>query len=182
MQNEMLEVMAMRVLRGIAALIQSEPLFTVMVDETTDVSNVEQVVLCFRCVDRKYSTQEEFVGYMRWHPLELRQSTLSLLMCFCGQILLFQRCVASATMSGARTGVAARICPVEPRVVFTHCYGHSLIHNLACCDAINECKVMKHALDTTHEITKLIKRSHTRDAMFKKLKEEMQGSDTPQVT
>ena len=62
MQNEMLEVMAMRVLRGIAALIQSEPLFTVMVDETTDVSNVEQVVLCFRCVDRKYSTQEEFVG------------------------------------------------------------------------------------------------------------------------
>ena len=46
MQNETLKVMAMRVLREIAALIQSEPFFTVMVDETTDVSNVEQVVLC----------------------------------------------------------------------------------------------------------------------------------------
>ena len=85
----------------------------------------------------------------------------------------------AATMSGARTGVAARICAVEPRAVFTHCYGHSL--NLACCDAIKKCKVMKDALDTTHEITKLIKRSPTRDAVFKRLKEEMQGSDTPGI-
>ena len=54
MQNEMVKVMALRVLREIAASIQSAQFFTVMVDETTDVSNMEQVVVCLR--------YEKFVG------------------------------------------------------------------------------------------------------------------------
>ena len=41
------------------------------------------------------------------------------------------------------------------RAVYTHCYGHSL--NLAASDAIKSSKMMKDALETTHEITKLIK-------------------------
>ena len=48
MQNEMVKVMALRVLGEIAASIQATPFFTVMVDETADVSNVEQVVVCVR--------------------------------------------------------------------------------------------------------------------------------------
>ena len=46
MQNEMVKVMALHILREIAASIQSAPFFTVMVDETTDVSNMEQVLVC----------------------------------------------------------------------------------------------------------------------------------------
>ena len=37
-------------------------------------------------------------------------------------------------MSGAKSGVATRLCAAEPRAVFTHCYGHSL--NLACGDTV----------------------------------------------
>ena len=81
-------------------------------------------------------------------------------------------------MSGAKSGVATRLCAAEPRAVFTHCYGHSL--NLACSDTIKRCKLMQDALDTTHEITKLIKKSPARDAIFKRLKEEM-GSDSPGI-
>ena len=29
-------------------------------------------------------------------------------------------------MTGAKAGVAAKIEEIEPRAVFTHCYGHSL--------------------------------------------------------
>ena len=39
---------------------------------------------------------------------------------------------------------------------------------------------MQDALDTTHEITKLINKSPARDAIFKRLKEEM-GSDSPGI-
>ena len=39
---------------------------------------------------------------------------------------------------------------------------------------------MQDALDTTHEITKLIKKSPARDAIFKRLKEEI-GSDSPGI-
>ena len=54
MQNEMVKVMALRVLREIAGSLQSASFFTVMVDETTDVSNVEQVVICLRWVSEKF--------------------------------------------------------------------------------------------------------------------------------
>ena len=75
-----------------------------------------------------------------------------------------------STMSGTRTGVAKRITDEEPRAVFTHCYGHSL--NLAASDTVKKSKLMKDALDTTHEITKLIKFSPRRDAIFHALKAE----------
>lgn len=74
-------------------------------------------------------------------------------------------------MSGIRTGVAKRISDEEPRAVFTHCYSHSL--NLACCDTEKKSKLLKQALETTQEITKLIKFSPRHDAVFKKLSVKM---------
>ena len=84
----------------------------------------------------------------------------------------------AATMSCAKSSVATRLLAAEPRAVFTHCYGHAL--SLACADTIKQCKLMRDALDTTHEITKLIKKSPARDVIFKRLKEEM-GSDSPGI-
>ena len=81
-------------------------------------------------------------------------------------------------MSGAKSGVATRLSAAEPRAVFTHCYGHSL--NLACVDTIKRCKKIRDALDTTREITKLIKRSPARNAIFKRLKEEL-ASESPGI-
>lgn len=46
-QNEFLSIMAMKVLHEITASLQSSANFTIMVDETTDMSNKEQVVLVF---------------------------------------------------------------------------------------------------------------------------------------
>ena len=68
-------------------------------------------------------------------------------------------------MSGAKCGTVVRVQATEPRAIFTHCYSHAL--NLACADTIRQSKLMRDALDTTHEITKLIKKSSSRDAIFK---------------
>ena len=46
-QNKFLSIMALRVLREIASSLQLAVFYTVMVDETTDMSNQEQVVLVF---------------------------------------------------------------------------------------------------------------------------------------
>ena len=73
----------------------------------------------------------------------------------------------AATMAGCNSGVATRMNSDEPRAIFTHCYGHSLY--LACCDTIKQSKLMQDALDTTHEITKLIKNSPGCEATFKSL-------------
>ena len=71
-----------------------------------------------------------------------------------------------------------RSCCKRNPGLYTHCYGHALY--LACGDTIKKCKVMNDALDTTHEITKLIKKSAKRGAIFERLKAEM-APDTPGV-
>ena len=73
-------------------------------------------------------------------------------------------------MSGSRNGVAKRVKDEEKRAVFTHCYSHSL--NLAVNDSVKKSKFMKASLETTHEITKLIKLSPRRDAFFREFKVE----------
>ncbi len=69
------------------------------------------------------------------------------------------------------SGVSTIISQIEPRALYTHCYGHSL--NIAASDSLNKSKVMKEALQTTHEIVKLIKFSPRRDNIFRKIKEDM---------
>ena len=45
-QNEMLRVMALQVLREVATNLHSTEFYTMILDETTDTSNREQVVIC----------------------------------------------------------------------------------------------------------------------------------------
>ena len=182
-QNEMLKVMALRVLREIAESLQSTSFFTVMADETTDISNVEQVVICLRWVNEKFEVEEEFVGLYN-----VASTGAENIYSVITDVLLRLNLAISkvrgqcydgaATMSGKKSGVATKLSAAEPRAVFTHCYGHSL--NLACCDAVKQCKLLQDAMDTTHEIAKLIKKSPVRDAIFKLLKEEM-SSDSPGI-
>ena len=73
-------------------------------------------------------------------------------------------------MSGSKSGVAKRVQDEEPRSVYTHCYSHSL--NLAANDYVKKSQLMKSSLETTHEVTKLIKLSPRRDAIFRQLKAE----------
>ena len=75
MQNETLDVMAVQVLRDVAASIQSAQFYTLMVDETTDVSNKQQVVFCLRWMDKSLEAHEEFVGM---YQVESTQATVLL--------------------------------------------------------------------------------------------------------
>ena len=81
-------------------------------------------------------------------------------------------------MAGSRSGVATRILEEEPKVLYTHCYGHAL--SLACSDSVMRCKLMRNALDIVYEITKLIKKSPRRDATFKTIREQL-SSPSPGV-
>ena len=176
MQNEILKTMAMQVLRSVVESVRSVPFLTIMVDETTDVSNKEQVVICFRWVDDKLEGHEEFIGLYR---VESTQATILV-----GVIYdVLQRLNVSITkirgqcydgassMSGIRGGVATKIQKEEPRAVYMHCYGHAL--NLPCSHAVKKCKLMRDAMDTAYELIKLIKKSPRRDAAFQKLEEKL---------
>ena len=61
----------------------------------------------------------------------------------------------ASDMTSAKKRIAKEIQDVEKQAVFIHWYGHAL--TLACGDAEKGCKVLKSALETTQEMTKLVK-------------------------
>ena len=64
-QTEILQIMALGHIRTIASKIKGNP-FSVMVDETADASNTEEMVICFRRVDSSLEANEDFIGI---HPI-----------------------------------------------------------------------------------------------------------------
>ena len=61
-QNEMMQIMALKILREIATNLQDLDFFTMMCDEATDVKNVFQLVVCLRWVDENLNAHYEFIG------------------------------------------------------------------------------------------------------------------------
>ena len=182
-QNEMLEIMGLSVLRKILHCIHGSPFLTIMVDETTDISNKEQLTLVVRWVDENFDVFEEFLGM---YGLQATTAD-SIVSAITDALLRFQISInkvrgqcydGCSTMAGARGGVAAKIQQMEPRAVFTHCYGHAL--NLGVSDTVKKSIIMKDCLDTCYELVKLIKFSPKREAILTRLKEEI-GSDAPSI-
>ena len=173
-QNEMIKHMGVHILREIASQLHTSFL-TIMMDETTDASNVEQATLFIRWVTDDLQVHEDFLGLYSVPSIDAAMLVSVVKDVFLRMNLSFDRvrgqCYDGASaMSGKRSGVAKQISDLEPRAIFTHCYGHAL--NLAASDTIKKSKVIKDALETTHEITKLIKYSPRREAIFREFKAE----------
>lgn len=62
--------------------------------------------------------------------------------------------------------------------LYTHCYGHSL--NLAVQDAVKANPIIRDALDTIEEMSKLIKKSPRRQVIFQKVKNDI-ALDSPGI-
>ena len=134
-----------------------------------------QVVLVLRWVDDDLQAHEEFMGLYNVPTIEA--STLTSMIK--DSLVRFNLSLSKArgqcydgasNMSGRHSGVAKKIQDEEPRALFTHCYGHSL--NLAASDTVKKCKVLKTALEMSHEIVKLVKYSPRRETLFRSIKEE----------
>ena len=173
MQNEILKIMALYILRDIAKNIESGVYYTIMVDEVTDAANHEQFVFCLRCVDDDLNPHEEFIGLQS--VLNIAADTLVAVIrdVLIGMNLSITnsrgQCYDGASnMMGAKSGVATQIKNYEPRAFLTHCYGYAL--QLAVGDTVKGIKLLGNTLDTTYEISKLLKFSPKRGALFDKLK------------
>ena len=60
--TELIQTMAIQALRDLVSAIQCTPLFTIMVDETTDISNKEQVVITPKWDAEDLQVHEDFIG------------------------------------------------------------------------------------------------------------------------
>ena len=132
-QNEILSIMYHFVQREIASAVSGQ-WFTIMVDETTDQSNLEQMVFCVRYVDFDLEVHEEFVGLYSLETTSADSIVSTIKDILLRMNLSLDNCRGqcydgASSMSGERSGVAKRIMDLQQRALYTHCYGHAL--NLA---------------------------------------------------
>lgn len=175
-QNDMLRLLALSVLRKVAADIRSSGCFSILADEASDVSNVEQLVICIRWVTKELAVEEDFIGLK---PLEIANAE-SITSAIKDVILRLGLSMDDAkaqcydgcsTMTGVRSGVATRIKQDNPECLLTHCYCHAL--NLAVGDTVKGVPILKEILDIAYELTKLVKYSPKRQAALKAKQEEL---------
>ena len=123
-----------------------------MADEVTDISNKEQVIVCFRSVDDDLNPHENFVGIHSVHSIQADTLVAVLKETMLRMNLPIQYCRGqcydgAANMARAKSGMAAQITVEESHSIFIHCYGHAL--NLAAGDCIKNNCILRDTLDVT---------------------------------
>ncbi|XP_078495463.1 zinc finger MYM-type protein 1-like [Ciona intestinalis] len=168
-QNEILESLALRVLRHEIHQVKAARLFSIISDETADVSNKEQVCICIRYVDDKFIIHESFIGL--YETCETSSATLHKLIqsAITSVGLSFNDCRGqsydgAANMSGHLSGVQARFKEMYPAMLYVHCSGHNL--NLAIQDTFRNNTDAANSLATLNGVVNFIKASPKRLSMF----------------
>nr|CAH7751726.1 unnamed protein product [Callosobruchus chinensis] len=167
------------ILRKIIKLMQNAVYYSVMIDETSDITNHEQVTFCFRYVDTNLNIHETFFGLYKTTSTTsenlfeifndvLRRFDINIKTCrgLCTD--------GAANVSGARTGLQTRIKAIEPRVIHVHCVAHSL--NLVVQDTIKDVPAIRGFLALIRELIIFVRGSPKRQACF----ETLQAADDAQ--
>ena len=136
-----------------------------MADEVTYAANHEQFVLCLCWVNDDLNPHEEFIGLQ-----SVPNIAADTLVAVIRDVLIRMnlsitnyrgQCYYGASnMVGAKSRVATQIKNYEPRGILTQCYGYAL--QLAVGDTVKGIKLLGNTLDTTCEISKLLKFSPKR--------------------
>ncbi|XP_071522625.1 LOW QUALITY PROTEIN: uncharacterized protein Atac2 [Panulirus ornatus] len=173
--DEMLEVMGYRVLREVATCLHNTDFFSIVVDETDDLSSKLQLIVCIRWVDDDLNAHEEFIGLNKLEMIDAPSVTSMIKDVLLQMNLSMQnargQCYDGCSSLGEKKNVATQIKQCEPRCLYCDCCGHSL--SLTCVDLIKNIRLINEALETTHEITRLIKEFPKCDAEVENMKKTM---------
>ena len=172
--------MSHEILRSIFSEVRANKFFTVLANETGDISRVEQLVIMVRHVSCELEVSEDLLGL---HSLERSDSeTISktildvLLRCMLPlEDLRGQAYDGGSAMAGSKTGVAVRIQQKQPKALYVHCQAHSL--SLVVQDAVCKSNNICHFMENVNELINFIRGSCKRVAEFKALAIEM-GNDS----
>ena len=164
--NEMIGLMGNTLLRKLLTDIRAAKMFSVMADETRDISNDEQMSIVIRWVDTKYDVPDTTACTLT--------SVLKDVLIRC--VLPLENCRGQAydgasNMMGSITGVAKQVQSEYPAAIKVHCLAHCL--NLCLQDAAKKCKPIRSALDNVMEITQLVRYSPKCTRVFQLCKQEL---------
>ena len=141
-QNDLLHIMAGIVHKEIALAVQNAGVFSILADESKDISKQEQLVIVLRYVDKTTcNVFERFLTFVKAESLNaeslsdyiirtLRDYNLD------PALIVSQGYDGASVMSGSCSGVQQCIKMITPNATYVHCYAHCL--NLALVDCVRK--------------------------------------------
>ena len=146
-----------------------------MVDECVDISNREQLVLCFRYVDNAVVAHEDFVGLYECPNITANTIVSAIDDVLVRLNLSISKCRGQcydggSNMAKSKNGVKEQILKKKPRALFIHCYGH--VPSLSVADTIKNIPQLRSVMDTVFELSKLLQYSPKRMTAFRDMKAE----------
>ena len=180
-QNEMLKLLSQTILRKLIASIKDESqlyssslflrniiansnsyVFSLIADETSDISNWEQVSICIRYCTSVLESNEVFLGFF-----ETARTDSNTLFCLIKDALLRidldisclrgQGYDGGSNMAGKMNGLQQKMIERNPKALYFHCAGHQL--NLVCQDACTEVCLVSHVITIVNKIVTFVKES-----------------------
>ena len=170
--NEMIKLMSRTVLQQLLVEIRKAGWFSLIADETTDVSHKEQLCTAIRWVDNLFQINEMPLELINVPKTDADTITHLIKDFLIRMSLPFGKCRGqaydgAASMSGHINGVAAQIQRVEPSAIFVHCLAHCT--NLCLQEVGKQILCVREALDLVMELSQLIRYSPKRLTLFESL-------------
>lgn len=160
-QNEIIQTCSNLITEEIVNKINSARCFSILADETMDVSATEQLSFCVRYVDKISDAsqtlviREDFLGFIPIYDQSAEHLTNAILQ-RCHELGLdMSKCVGqgydgAANMAGHISGVQSRVRQQYPNVRYVHCASHRL--NLALSNAMST-PMVRNCLGVVNEVT-----------------------------
>ncbi|XP_050063160.1 zinc finger MYM-type protein 1-like [Aphis gossypii] len=180
-QNEIIEAIRLVIQNKIVERVKTSKFYSILCDETTDVSTVEQLTLCVRYVDVPNCViREDFLGFIKMESTtgiaiataiqnELENIGLTL------ENLRGQGYDGGSNMSGVNNGVQSLILKKQPLAFYTHCLSHCL--NLCLSKACNV-PAIKNMMGTIQSVSGFFSNSAKRTEKLKSVIESTEISES----
>lgn len=134
-QNELLQIMGNIIRHQIQQEVNKVGFFTLLCDETRDISKKEQMTIVLRYVSEA-TVYERFLCFV--YAKELNAESLTKYICdtLTSMSIPITNCISQGYdgASGSCTGVQTRIKELAPKAVYIHCCAHRL--NLILVDSV----------------------------------------------
>uniref|UniRef100_A0A6P4FBL9 Zinc finger MYM-type protein 1-like n=1 Tax=Drosophila rhopaloa TaxID=1041015 RepID=A0A6P4FBL9_DRORH len=187
-QNEILELMANKIVSANLEEIRKAKYYAILIDETSDASRKEQVSICLRVASSNLVSTEYFMGFY-----ETASTKAAALFEILKDVLarfhlpiekLRGQCYDGASnVSGRISGLQQRVQEEESLALYVHCNAHNL--NLAVQDGIEDVLDVENFIGVVKELINFVRDSPKRLAKFQKLQaiaEETNIKDAPALT
>lgn len=171
--------MAQQIQRSIASDIHSSRMYSLIVDETTDLSVKEQVSICLRYVNDNFEVQD-FLGFYETEGTDAAHIVKIIEDVLCRLSLPQSDCRGqcydgASSMSDRLSGVQARIHEKCEKALYVHCCAHSL--DLALQDASRSVSMIRDILDLVRDLNNVVRASAKRRGIFEKIRNELDNGE-----